>query len=1001
MLPLSVPSPRANRCLPRALLLLNPAHQPAFVKSIVGSGEMKIHSCIALVLLWLGTGCLAPVSNRIPSDVATSLREKPMRQMETDSLLLYYPADRKDNALRIAERLESCASVLRSQAKIHNSYADQKMVIIVPDVPFNNAFVAPSVAGLPHFSVVPTSNTLDFTSELGMPPDPSFVGCHEITHYVQLLQVEGMWGWFNRFVGNVISPQIGLDSWFLEGLATYYESRLQPGTGRMAWPAWRGYFHAAFANKRINGGDLSTFQRPFHWGNQYLVGSHFVDFIAKRYGEAVLWKLIEEQGDSIMFPFGTAVRWKTATQKSLPALVDEFADYVEKVYVVRKAPSEQKHIRRAGNSARYAVAQTGREALISSSADKPTRLTVYENNRILRERNLVDILPPRTLSIANPILSSGLSFSQDGKFLYFVAIDAGHVNLESRLLRYDIDADELEEVRANLGGTGGSLSQDGKSYYYASSDGDKRHVAILDLATQKARIIREAGPRSYYGEIRQSPDKTKLVASFFDGKSFAIRILNNKSGHTLGEVRISGAVHDPSWIDDNRLLLLAEFEGRFQLHTYDLRSNKLMRVSDAPYLAFQARPYQGQFRFLNRKGWSWSIHAVPDKVLSGVATTPSPPEVLPGAEPMPTVHVHSDKEYSQLDNLFTPNLRTPIILATPIGNPLLGLSLSGSDRLFTHRWSGAGYLDLSSKDISGQFAYGTSILAPMDIQLGFGQFTFEDGEDTPPLRQREGFVSASYPFRSALASLSLSEFQYRRPSNTSSNARFRRLSRAGAAFQFAALESTPYSGPRRGYALSLTSSYSPTALNSLDTNLADLGGSLQVVTPLPLSPLHTLSLSLRGRRLYGLTRDDGLLAVGGTSALYRAVTREKPGDFENGESDFFAFTTPLRGFEDLQFHTNKIAIGQLTYRYPLILDFGISHLAYLLPSLQFRQLDLQLFGTGAIESFKNYSEREKYAAGASLDLAVAIWFVPFSVRYQIAKRFTDDEAIVHAVTIEL
>ena len=47
-----------------------------------------------------------------------------------------------------------------------------------------------------------------------------------------------------------------LDPWFDEGLAVYYETKLQPGTGRLAWPFWRGAFAAGFAGRRIGGGDL-------------------------------------------------------------------------------------------------------------------------------------------------------------------------------------------------------------------------------------------------------------------------------------------------------------------------------------------------------------------------------------------------------------------------------------------------------------------------------------------------------------------------------------------------------------------------------------------------------------------------------------------------------------------------------------------------------------------------------------------------------------------------
>ena len=96
-----------------------------------------------------------------------------------------------------------------------------------------------------------------FSLEMGLPPDPAVIGCHEITHYVQFQQIAGF-AWFWNLFGQVYTPQIGLDPWFDEGLAVYYETKLQPGTGRLAWPFWRGAFAAGFAGRRFNGGDLSV-----------------------------------------------------------------------------------------------------------------------------------------------------------------------------------------------------------------------------------------------------------------------------------------------------------------------------------------------------------------------------------------------------------------------------------------------------------------------------------------------------------------------------------------------------------------------------------------------------------------------------------------------------------------------------------------------------------------------------------------------------------------------
>lgn len=985
-----------------------------------------------LVLSLLLAGCVAPAQSRFPADVATALREHSMRRLETRSLLVYYPSHRREEALRVAERVEACAGVLRAQAKIHNAYADQKMVLVVPDLPLNNAFVAPPAVGNEAVSVIPTSNTLDFTSELGMPPDPSFVGCHEIAHYVHMLQIEGTWGWVNKWFGHVLTPQVGLDAWFIEGLATYYESRLQPGTGRMAWPVWRGMFHAGVAGSRIGGGDLSPFHRPFHWGNHYLVGSHFVEFIAERYGEHALWRLVANQGDAFWFPLGVALRWKDATGKSLPALIDEFADFAAAQYPARPRPASQRMVRHAGTVARYAASAGGREALISASGDEPTTLRVYDGGRLIAERRLTEILPPRTLAIASPILTSGLSFTGDGRELYFVAIDAGVTLQEARLLRYRVDDDELDVVLPRIGGVGGGISADGATYYYGFADGDRRHLAALDVATGAARMVRKAGPRGYYGPAAPSPDGTRVAAAVFDGQRFVVRILAARSGRTLAEVSVTGAVYDPSWVDDGRLVLLAEQDGRFQVHLYDIAAGTLSPVSDAPYVAFQPRAIGGAVRFLNRTGWSWTIDEVPLAPLPGVpAPAPDQPlPELPYAGPGGASHagapavsldplrersldIRSDRAYSQLDNLFYPSLRTPLLGSSQENAVMLGLSLAGGDRLSFHRWTVFGLYDVVGRNVSGGVHYATALAAPFDVRLELERFAWnealeEDGEvEAGRLRgESTALVAIGRTVRTTRLELGLLGVEDVDREHPVEALRERRLAGPRLSFDHAALEATPYAGARRGVALAGSAAYFDRALSTLKADITDVGGALGIVSPLPLGKRHTLALSVRGRRLLGSDRDAGLLTVGGSAGLFADVWRrsdrpEHPDVDPLALSPQVEFHETLRGFEDAPFATDRVAIGEVTYRYPIILDAGFASTAYLLPSWFFRQLDLELFAAGATDSVVAFDTRRRLAAGGSLSLAMSVWLVPVTVRYQLARRLTDDEAQVHSVAVGL
>ena len=139
-------------------------------------------------------------------------------------------------------------------------------------------------------------------------------------------------------------------------------------------------------------------------------------FLADRYGEDKLWKLMHVQARSIFFPLWVNLRFWQAYDKTLSTLIDEFADEMAANLPDRARPPEQRVLRAAGNSARYARAPDGTEALLAADLDRPAWLAVYGARRAAAfGARLTDVLPPRKLAIAAPTLASGLSFSPDGR----------------------------------------------------------------------------------------------------------------------------------------------------------------------------------------------------------------------------------------------------------------------------------------------------------------------------------------------------------------------------------------------------------------------------------------------------------------------------------------------------------------------------------------------------------------------------------------------------------
>jgi WD40-like Beta Propeller Repeat len=840
-----------------------------------------------------------------------------MRRLETDTMILYYPEGRRPLAERFAGRVGACVSALRARALGRGRLSTHKVVLILPELPYNNAFIAPRALGYEEIGVVPTFYTSDqFSLESGLPPDAATIACHEVTHFVQLEQIEGFAKVLNYVFGEAYTPQDGFDSWFLEGLAVYYETHLQPGTGRISWPFWQGVFAAGVAGRHLDGGDLSVYDRDFHGGNNYLIGSRFVTFLAYRYGEDKLWKLIDLQARSVAFQYDVNYRFRSAFGKSLSNLIDEFAaDVRQRVPIVARPPDQ--HVRHeAGWSARYARAHDGTEALVSSDRDAPARLRIFApDGTPLADRDLTDVLPGRQLAQSGPTISGGLSFSPDGRSLYFVAVDQGSTYLVSRLVRFDVATGALDVIVDDLGGPGGSVSPDGRRYFFARADGDHHDLAVVDLATKEVQILATQPPGAYVAQPRVSPDGTKLVASTFEAGRFGLALFDATTGRRLRTLATGGLlVHDASWADDERVVYLGGADGGagFQIHLLDLRDGSTKQISRAPYLAFAPQAAHGSVRFLNREGWSWTVDEIalpprpappppPVVVVSTPAPVPAlepdvsdvatrggapeaptepaapsapaqtaPPPSLPTprAWPAPTLTppvILSDAPATAHEHLLVPRLESPLFDTTGAGDVLYGLSLTLADRLEQHRVVLSGLYESVTNKPSFMFAYSNRQLAPVTLTLLVSQI---DERTEHPIgtgfwyaneRHRSAALQATRSFWNNPLSVGGVLNDYLNTGNTPAlsfpnigvDSTHTRLAGAYVSASFAGVESTPYTGTRRLFYASTRVAAYPAAWGTLRANLVDLRGELAFTTPLPLLRRQTLTLIVVGRALEG------------------------------------------------------------------------------------------------------------------------------------------------------
>jgi hypothetical protein len=598
-------------------------------------------------LLLLSSGC-AFVSPRFSQDIQASFARDEMRKLTTRSMELYYPEQLKPTALRIASRVEACVDRLRELS--WSKRPRDRLLIYLTSAGFNNAYVQPDIASLPQQMVMPTHMSLELFNlmDLGQ-TELGDVGCHEAVHYVQMQQVEGLWQGINFTTGGIVQPNIFTESWFLEGLATYYEGHFDRDTGRPHSPIWRGWFESLVQARGgdLNPGHLSPDQRqadPF--GGNYLTGSHFVGWLARTYGEKKLWELINEQAQSWLPPFGVTLRFRSVYGQTIGGLFDDYTAALKKELPRRERPSSQAVlVPDIGYFARMAVsAKDGATAMIHVGREETSHLTVRERDGSVRfSRDLTLLLPGREWILASPSVMSGMSFTRDGALLYVVAADIdSETAFMSRLWRVDARTGEVLRTWEIGDGMGGSVTPDGKGYVFVDvKGGDTANLVRLDLETgQQEPLTRFEGHISL-GAPSVSPDGQRVVFAMRGpaGWDLAVR---GQDGIVRWLTRDGRFNYSPQWVDDDQVLFLREQDARLQAHVLRLSTGELLRITDAPHLVMDAHATgDGQVAFLNREGFGFSLDRAPltavtetaPQITAAAPPAPTPPTVPPPAAP--------------------------------------------------------------------------------------------------------------------------------------------------------------------------------------------------------------------------------------------------------------------------------------------------------------------------------------------------------------------------------
>ncbi|RKI64034.1 hypothetical protein D7X55_18740 [Corallococcus sp. AB049A] len=1014
---------------------------------------------ILACLLLLTSGC-AFVAPRFPQNVQASFARDEMHKLTTRSLELYYPVHLRATALRMAARMEGCVDRLRTDAW---SKAERKRVLVyLTSADFNNAYVQSEFASTPQQMVLPQHMTLEQFNLLGLgETDIGDVACHESVHYVQMQQVGGLWNVLNKVTGGLFQPNIFTESWFLEGLATYYEGRLGKDTGRPYSPVWRGWWEGAVQARKgeLNAGYLSPENRALDpFGGNYLTGMHFVEYLAKTYGEKRLWKLVEEQGNSLFPPIAVTLRFKRVYGKDIGSLFSEFEESLQKDLQLRERPATQQVlVREAGYFSRLAANPAdGSTALLSVGREDITHLTVRERDGRERfSRALVRLLPGRRWVVASPSLVSGMTFSRDGQWLYLVSADVDSVgSYTGKLWRVDTRTGDVVRIWDDLVGMGGDLTADGRSYVFVETLGDAANLVRLDLESGQRERLTDFQAHTALGTPVTSPDGGRFVFPMTGAQGWDL-VLREPDGSLRWLTRDGLFNYSPRWLDDDHLVFLREHEGRLQAHVMTVPTRRIARVTDAPVLVLDAAPAGGDaVVFLNRDGINFTVDRAPlTEALAQLRSTPATVATVPAPEPVakstdaqdgfvsfpgqptaaadaPTqeaapeavvapppppvdpahdvdapvtppavvghaVDVLTDEPYSPLEGFFIPNYRVPYFYTVPN-------DVDENDPYF------AGGISIAGQDRLGFNAYALTLTYDLKVKEPGVSFAYGNAMLSPfyiqvsASRLREddrtdiqATAFASRTFWTTPVSFGVLALDRRFDATERRPAITTRLIGPEVAASYFAGEGTSYGGTQRGLGLSVSGGVFPKAF-TLDSTMGDVRlGVDGYLGGLPFTGKDNLQLSVAGRALPGAP--EGLLEVGGIlpgQAFFINRDTTSEGGLPLQLQPGLAFSEYLRGYEDHTFRARNVLLANARYRYRFIIDYGWASTLWVLPSLFVSQVELDAFG-----SIARTDNRDNHAAVggmATLRLSVGQAYA-LSFFYQYAHRFDDGFGDLHLI----
>jgi hypothetical protein len=503
------------------------------------------------------------------------------RTFETAHFILTFETGLEDYARRAAAHAEAAYTLL-SQTYRSTPRGKIRLVVVDQGDVFNGAATPIPTNRIIAFAHTPVEDDHFYTD------DPiELLVTHELAHVFHLDEARRGWHVLRRVFGRgeLTFPHLFDGSYLIEGLATFYESRLTDG-GRVRGARFPETLRASLLE--TNGPRLDEAESdPGAWplDRHYVFGSLFLDHVAERYGMDATPAWMAQRAGS----FASIVSRGAGTGGLFGGrtLSQEWTDWIASERAETMRLVDRLQTTAPGLAVTTRVCDVAHNTSFPRVSPDGSRIAFLSTDQGRRPLGLyvADLQACDSRRITRVNSAHPMTWSTDGRSIVvsqFTLVDNTRVFAD--LFRVEIASGAMKRLTHSARLTSPDMHPAGRTIVAVQYDHERSRLVTVDAGSGAIAPLTEYSSDIAWGPARWSPDGTRLAAvRFTRGVSFDL-VLLSADGRVLQSLTQDRALEGvPEWdarapAGTSRLFFTSERTGVRELYCLEIEGDVASRV---------------------------------------------------------------------------------------------------------------------------------------------------------------------------------------------------------------------------------------------------------------------------------------------------------------------------------------------------------------------------------------------------------------------------------------